>query len=105
MCIFILFSIQVNIHGISADLVCTHKFRESFDLPGCTVTFLDANHCPGSAIVLFDVLDDGRTHLHCGDMRFCQQMLQEPRLLSSKIDRLYLVRVICRTRQFIVIII
>ncbi len=70
-----------------------HKFRERFNLPGCTVTFLDANHCPGSAMILFDVLVGGRTHLHCGDMRFCQQILQEPRLVSSKIDRLYLVSV------------
>ncbi len=89
---FMLFStIQVNIHGIHADLVHVHKFREPFDLPGCTVTFLNANHCPGAAMVLFDVMISGRTHLHCGDMRFCKQMLQEPSLLSSEIDCLYLV--------------
>ncbi|KAF1774056.1 DNA repair metallo-beta-lactamase [Phytophthora cactorum] len=38
------------------------------------VTFMDANHCPGSAIILFR-LKDGKTYLHTGDFRFNRTML------------------------------
>ncbi|KAF4320080.1 hypothetical protein BBO99_00005416 [Phytophthora kernoviae] len=39
------------------------------------VTFMDANHCPGSAIILFR-LKDGKTYLHTGDFRFHRKMLE-----------------------------
>ncbi|ETK75504.1 hypothetical protein F441_18247 [Phytophthora nicotianae CJ01A1] len=39
------------------------------------VTFMDANHCPGSAIILFR-LKDGKTYLHTGDFRFNRRMLE-----------------------------
>ncbi|RMX65848.1 hypothetical protein DD238_002771 [Peronospora effusa] len=43
------------------------------------VTFMDANHCPGSAIILFR-LKDGKTYLHTGDFRFHRKMLGYPAL-------------------------
>ncbi|KAG7398287.1 hypothetical protein PHYBOEH_011371 [Phytophthora boehmeriae] len=39
------------------------------------VTFMDANHCPGSAIILFR-LKDGKAYLHTGDFRFHRKMLE-----------------------------
>ncbi|KAL3657275.1 hypothetical protein V7S43_017783 [Phytophthora oleae] len=39
------------------------------------VTFMDANHCPGSTIILFR-LTDGNTYLHTGDFRFNRKMLE-----------------------------
>ncbi|KAL7682592.1 putative DNA repair metallo-beta-lactamase, ribonuclease Z/Hydroxyacylglutathione hydrolase [Plasmopara halstedii] len=38
------------------------------------VTFMDANHCPGAAIILF-CLKEGKTYLHTGDFRFHKKML------------------------------
>lgn len=35
------------------------------------VTFVDANHCPGAAQVLFE-LPDGRSFIHSGDMRYTE---------------------------------
>jgi hypothetical protein len=84
-------SLLREITKVRRDLVEPHELGQPFRLPGCTVTFLDANHCPGSAMVLFEC-DGGRggVHLHCGDMRFCPSMTEEPRLQSARVDRLFL---------------
>lgn len=39
------------------------------------VSFMDANHCPGSVIILFR-LKNGKTYLHTGDFRFHKTMLE-----------------------------
>lgn len=44
-------------------------------------TLLPANHCPGSALWLFD-LDDGRRFLHTGDFRFADAMAAWPLIRS-----------------------
>ncbi|RLN92752.1 hypothetical protein BBJ28_00014121 [Nothophytophthora sp. Chile5] len=45
------------------------------------VTFMDANHCPGAAIILFR-LKNGKTYLHTGDFRFHKRMLSYAPLQS-----------------------
>jgi DNA ligase-1 len=47
------------------------------------VTFIDANHCPGAAQVLFE-LPDGRRYIHCGDMRYSTKLLDNPHLQRFK---------------------
>ncbi len=55
----------------------------------CTVTALDANHCPGSIMLLFE--GDFGTVLHTGDFRYQPLMLDSPSPLSGRcIDRVYL---------------
>jgi len=60
---------------------------------GVEVTLIDANHCPGSAMLLFK--GEMGNYLHTGDFRFCPEMLEHPALLDSAkqiipIDHLFL---------------
>jgi Cft2 family RNA processing exonuclease len=50
---------------------------------GVKVTFIDANHCPGAAQVLFE-LPDGRRYIHCGDMRYSPKLLDNQHLQRMK---------------------
>ena len=53
------------------------------------ITFLDANHCPGAAILLFSH-SNGINSLHTGDMRYHPRMKMYKELVNVAIDRLYL---------------
>jgi DNA ligase-1 len=50
---------------------------------GVKVIFIDANHCPGAAQILFE-LPNGRRYIHCGDMRYSPRMLDNPHLRRFK---------------------
>ncbi|KAF3924931.1 hypothetical protein ABW21_db0208544 [Orbilia brochopaga] len=78
------------------------EFEKPTEIPGtggATVTMLDANHCPGSSLFLFEKMISyprGRKMqriLHCGDFRASAKHLRHP-LLSvakkNKIDICYL---------------
>lgn len=65
------------------------------DGPGKNVKVqtIDANHCPGSVLMLFHVSVSGstKTYLHCGDMRATESMLSHPFLrLPHPLDVLFL---------------
>ncbi|KNC98431.1 uncharacterized protein SPPG_06135 [Spizellomyces punctatus DAOM BR117] len=50
---------------------------EPFDLGnGHTVRLLDANHCPGAVVFVFD--GNGRRVVHCGDFRYRDEMRDWP---------------------------
>ncbi|RXK36592.1 DNA cross-link repair 1A protein [Tremella mesenterica] len=90
------------VHGLPNDI--------PFEMPNTgsvTVTPMEANHCPGSSIFLFEgrqtvnAGDSGFTspyvgskrvfrYLHCGDFRACPKMVLHPAIAKAKIDTCYL---------------
>lgn len=53
---------------VSMDRIKTVQLNEPILVEGVRVTFIDANHCPGSAMILFQVPGQ-RAVLHTGDCR------------------------------------
>lgn len=78
-----------NVLGVNPNIVQRVAVGESVRIKDACVTFMDANHCPGAVILLFE-LNSGLNHLHTGDLRFCPAMKLYPAIQNVKIDRLYL---------------
>jgi mRNA degradation ribonuclease J1/J2 len=91
-----------EMHQVPPHLVAAHEYGASFeyqpkgngkDQKRVTITFYDANHCPGACIVLIQ-LPSGYCHLHTGDMRYCEKFKSYPLLQDAvakkKVDLVYL---------------
>ncbi|KAI5065323.1 hypothetical protein GOP47_0020018 [Adiantum capillus-veneris] len=66
-------------------------------IDGVEVRMLDANHCPGAAIIHFR-LKNGQAILHTGDFRACKAMQNYPELRKGSIHTLYLDTTYCNQR-------
>jgi hypothetical protein len=66
-------------------LLVSHELEQPFELgTGITATFVDANHCTGTVLVVFEGggLRDGPV-ANSGDFRFCEALLGSPACRSG----------------------
>ncbi|XP_057866496.2 DNA cross-link repair protein SNM1 isoform X2 [Cryptomeria japonica] len=66
-------------------------------IDGTKVMMLEANHCPGAALIYFE-LRDGRRFLHTGDFRACKEMHSYPIFRDVHINTLYLDTTYCNPK-------
>ncbi|KAJ9538423.1 hypothetical protein OSB04_031156 [Centaurea solstitialis] len=59
--------------GIPWEKIEILPLNQKINIAGVDVTCFDANHCPGSIIILFEP-PCGKAVLHTGDFRFCEDM-------------------------------
>ncbi|XP_031258999.1 DNA cross-link repair 1 protein-like [Pistacia vera] len=80
--------------GIPWDRIQVLPLNQKITIAGIYVTCLDANHCPGSVIILFEP-PDGKAVLHTGDFRFSEQMASASVLQACPIHTLILDTTYC----------
>jgi hypothetical protein len=62
--------------GVDAKILKPLAFDTRYNIEGVGVTLMGANHCPGSAIILFE-LPCGKSYLHTGDFRFNKELFSK----------------------------
>jgi len=88
--------------GVQWKFIHEVPMNTAVQLCGCTVTVLDANHCPGATLWLITT-PAGKTHLHVGDFRWHPKMKWLPSLRrfaagassTQRLDTLYLDTTYC----------
>ncbi|KAG0586268.1 hypothetical protein KC19_2G077400 [Ceratodon purpureus] len=84
----------VSMHlGVDSRWLRPVKLDFLFMVEGVEVKFLEANHCPGAALILFQTC--GQRILHTGDFRACKDMQSYPDLLRARVTSLYLDTTYC----------
>ncbi|KAL4350665.1 hypothetical protein HN51_032390 [Arachis hypogaea] len=85
--------VNINI-GIAYDKIHILPLNEKVSIDGVDVTCLDANHCPGSIIILFQP-PNGKAVLHTGDFRYSEEIANNPFLRMCRIHTLILDTTYC----------
>lgn len=98
-------NLLTEIHKIDASFIVTHEYETTWKHGSTEITFYDANHCPGAALLFCKVFTATATatdksshvyryHLHTGDMRFHQKFKSYPLIKEAvenrRLDILYL---------------
>ncbi|KAG5624610.1 hypothetical protein H5410_009828 [Solanum commersonii] len=82
---------------VSPSFICPLELGTEYSLNGIKITMLDANHCPGAALIHFR-LPNGQCYLHTGDFRASKLMQSYPVLASQRINILYLDTTYCNPK-------
>lgn len=61
---------------VDSQWIVPKRNLEPFLVEQVQVTFMDANHCPGSVMILFQT-PEGSNYLHTGDMRYTSEWKKE----------------------------
>ncbi|XP_009363003.2 LOW QUALITY PROTEIN: DNA cross-link repair protein SNM1 [Pyrus x bretschneideri] len=80
--------------GIPWDSIQVVPVNHKMNISGINVTCLDANHCPGSIIILFEP-PDGKAVLHTGDFRYSNSAASMSFLQTCSIHTLILDTTYC----------
>ncbi|XP_059294393.1 DNA cross-link repair protein SNM1 isoform X1 [Lycium ferocissimum] len=83
--------------NVTPSFICPLELGTENNVKGIKVTMLDANHCPGAAIIHFR-LPNGQCYLHTGDFRASKLMQSYPLLASQRINILYLDTTYCNPK-------
>ncbi|XP_031288222.1 DNA cross-link repair protein SNM1 [Pistacia vera] len=73
------------------------ELNAEYVIEGVKVRLLEANHCPGAALIHFR-LPDGQCYLHTGDFRACKLMQTYPLLVNHRVNVLYLDTTYCNPK-------
>ncbi|KAK9669803.1 hypothetical protein RND81_13G155200 [Saponaria officinalis] len=82
---------------VNPSFICPLELDVEHQIDGVKVTFLEANHCPGAALIHLN-LPDGQCFLHTGDFRACKPMQTYPLLVNKQVDILYLDTTYCNPK-------
>lgn len=80
--------------GVAPAFLCRLTVKVETVINGVSVTPLDANHCPGAVLLLFQH-SNGKCYLHCGDFRYDATLADHQLVGSLKINTLYLDTTYC----------
>ncbi|PKA47063.1 DNA cross-link repair protein SNM1 [Apostasia shenzhenica] len=80
--------------GVPWDRIQILPLNQKITIAGISLTCLDANHCPGSIIILFEP-PNNKAVLHTGDFRFSAEMAESSVLRSAQIHTLILDTTYC----------
>ncbi|XP_078420821.1 DNA cross-link repair 1A protein isoform X1 [Cetorhinus maximus] len=79
---------------VQAQYITSLPMNSEYVMDGVKVVLLDANHCPGAVMLLFQ-FPSGKTVLHTGDFRANTSMERYTHLVGQKIHTLYLDTTYC----------
>ncbi|KAM7509344.1 hypothetical protein LguiA_019797 [Lonicera macranthoides] len=83
--------------SVNPSLIHPLELGREIVIEGIKVTMLEANHCPGAALIHFR-LPNGQSYLHTGDFRASKLMQSYPLLLNQRINALFLDTTYCNPK-------